>query len=117
MTRRSSPNKREILLSALGKRAPIVCAHEHSKLSACWFALQEITGVEEAHTELLKGYAGKEEPDQMVHERLARARLFHVLILVKIVVRRVPIYKKEWATMTARMIERADQVLHKTIVI
>jgi hypothetical protein len=57
---------------------------------------------------------GEGEPDQTVQERLRRARLFYALILVKIVVRRVPIYKKEWATMTARMIERAAHVLHQT---
>jgi thiamine kinase-like enzyme len=79
-----------------------------------WFTLKGISRVEEAHAELLKGYSGEEKTDQIVHERLARARLFHVLILVKIVVRRVPIYKTEWATMTARMIERAAQLLLTT---
>ena len=59
-----------------------------------WFTLKGISGVEEAQAELLKGYLGEGEPDQTVHERLARARLFHVLILVKIVVRRVPLYRK-----------------------
>src|SRR6266508_3801971 len=105
MNRRRVPNKREVLLSA----------HEHSKLSAWWFTLKGISGVEEAQAELLKGYLGAGESNQTVQERLARARLFHVLILVKIVVRRVTIYKKEGATMTARMIERAVQVFHKTI--
>jgi hypothetical protein len=80
-----------------------------------WFTLKGIPAVEEAHAELLKGYSGEGKSDQVVHERLARARLFHVLILVKIIVRRVPIYKKEWATMTAWMIEQASRVLHKTI--
>jgi thiamine kinase-like enzyme len=79
-----------------------------------WFTLKGVSGVEEAQAELLKGYLGEGKPDQIVHERLARARLFYALILVKIVVRRVPLYKKEWATMTARMIERAAQVLHQT---
>ena len=79
-----------------------------------WFALQGISGVEEAHAELLKGYLREESPDQTIHGRLKRARLFHVLILVKIVVRRVPIFRKDWATRTARMIERATQVLHQT---
>jgi len=46
-----------------------------------------------------------------MNERLARARLFHILILLKIVVRRVPLYRKEWATMTTRMIERAAHAL------
>jgi thiamine kinase-like enzyme len=79
-----------------------------------WFTLKGISGVDEAQAELLKGYRGEQEPDQTIHERLVRARLFHILILTKIVVRRVPIYKKEWATMTARMIERAAQLLYQT---
>jgi thiamine kinase-like enzyme len=80
-----------------------------------WFTLKGISGVEEAHTELLKGYLGEGEPDHTIYERLARARVFHLLILTKIVVRRVPLFRKEWAVMTARMIERAAEVLHKTI--
>jgi aminoglycoside phosphotransferase (APT) family kinase protein len=80
-----------------------------------WFTLKGISGVEEAQAELLKGYLGEGGADHTVHERLARARLFYALILVKIVVRRVPIYKKQWAAMTARMIERAAETLHKTI--
>lgn len=80
-----------------------------------WFTLKGISRVEEAQVELLKGYLAGKESDQMIHERLERAKLFHVLILAKIVVRRVPIYKKEWAEMTARMIERAAQVLRKAI--
>jgi thiamine kinase-like enzyme len=80
-----------------------------------WFTLKGLAGDEEAQAELLKGYLGERAPDDTIHERLARARLFHVLILVKIVARRVPIYRKEWATMTAQLIERAEQVLHKTI--
>ena len=80
-----------------------------------WFTLKGISGVEDAQAELLKGYLGEGEPDHTVYERLARARLFYTLILVKIVVRRVPIYRKEWAAKTARMIERAAQVLHKAM--
>lgn len=80
-----------------------------------WFTLQGISGVEEAHAEVLKGYSGEGEPDRTVYERLARARLFHTLILLKIALRRVPIYKKDWAERTGRMIKRAAQVLHKAI--
>jgi aminoglycoside phosphotransferase (APT) family kinase protein len=76
-----------------------------------WFTLKGISGVEEAHAELLKSYEREGKTDQIVHERMARARLFHVLILVKIVVRRVPLFRKDWAGMTARMIERAAQLL------
>jgi hypothetical protein len=46
---------------------------------------------------------------------LSRAKLFYALILVKIIVRRVPIYKKDWATTTTQMIEQAAQVLHNTL--
>ena len=77
--------------------------------------LPGILGVEEAQAELLKGYLGEGKPDHILYDRLARARLFYVLILMKIVVRRVPLYKKEWAVMTARMIEQAAQALHKTV--
>ena len=79
-----------------------------------WFTLKGISGIEEAQAELLKGYSG-EKHDHAIKERLARARLFYVLILVKIVLRRVPIYEKEWGVMTARMIEQAAQALHKTV--
>ncbi|MEO8356747.1 MAG: aminoglycoside phosphotransferase family protein [Chloroflexota bacterium] len=78
-----------------------------------WFALQGISAVEEAQAEMLKGYQGAGVPDPIIHERLARARIFHVLILVKIVVRRVPIYQKQWATMTGQMIRRAAELLQK----
>jgi hypothetical protein len=78
-----------------------------------WFTLIGIAGIEEAQEELLKGYVGTGKPDPLIRERLARARLFHVLILTKIVIRRVSLYQKEWKTTTARMIEQAAQVLHK----
>jgi thiamine kinase-like enzyme len=80
-----------------------------------WFNLKGISGVEEAQAELLKGYIGEGEPDQLLRDRLARAKLFHVLILVKIVARRVPIYKREWAAMTTSLIERAAQVLQQSV--
>ena len=80
-----------------------------------WFTLKGISGVEEAQAELLNAYVGEGLPDQAIQERLRRARLFHALILTKIVVRRVPLYKKEWAAMTSRMIDRAARVIHKIL--
>ena len=71
--------------------------------------------MKEAQAELLKSYVAGEEPDHLIHEGLTRARLFYVLILVKIVVRRAPLFQKEWAVTTARMIERASQALHITM--
>jgi aminoglycoside phosphotransferase (APT) family kinase protein len=78
-----------------------------------WFALRGISGVEEAQADLLKGYMGEARADaaHAMYERLARAKLFHALILTKIIVRRVPLYKKDWGDLTSRMIERAAQVL------
>src|SRR5574341_174786 len=67
-----------------------------------WFTLKRISGVEGAQAELLKGYVGEGQRDQKLDERLRRARFFHVLILVKIVARRVPIFQKEWATRTSK---------------
>ena len=78
-----------------------------------WFTLKGIDGIEKAQGELLKGYVGTGKTDPLVLERLARARLFRVLILTKIIVRRVPLYQKEWAATTARMIAQASQLLHK----
>ena len=80
-----------------------------------WFTRKKISGVEAAQAELLKGYSEGRESDQVVHERLERAKLFHVLILVKIIVRRVPIYKQEWSSMTGQMIDQAARLLHKTV--
>jgi hypothetical protein len=80
-----------------------------------WFTLKGLSDVEEAQAELLKGYVGTREPDHVIHERLRRARLFHVLILVKIIARRVPIFRKDWADMTARLIERATRVLDSAV--
>lgn len=80
-----------------------------------WFTLKGISGVEEAQAELLNGYRAVGEHDPLLQDRLARARLYHTLILVKITVRRVPLYKKEWGTMTGRLVERANQVLQNSI--
>ena len=78
-----------------------------------WFTLKGISGIEEAQAALLKGYLGDRNGDPLIAERLKRATLFYVLILVKIVIRRVPLYRKEWATMTARMIGQAAQKIDK----
>ena len=76
-----------------------------------WFELKGISGVEEAYAELIKGYQGTNLADPVIDARLRRAKLFHILILVKIVARRVSIYKKEWGIRTAKMVERAGHEL------
>ena len=80
-----------------------------------WFTRKGIPDVEEAQAAVLKGYVGDGEPGSDIRERLRRSRAFQVLILTKIIVRRVPIYKKEWAEETERMVEKAAQVLDKAI--
>lgn len=79
-----------------------------------WCALKGISGVEGAQAELLKGYVREGQSDQKLAARLRRAKFFQVLILVKIVARRVPIFRKEWGNTTSRLIERAAQVLDET---
>jgi len=80
-----------------------------------WFTLRNISGKEQAQAELLKGYLSGAGSSEVAQERLARARFFHVLILVKIVVRRVPLYRKNWAAMTSSMINRAAEVLREAV--
>lgn len=80
-----------------------------------WSTLKGFSGIEEVQAELLKGYSGEEKPDHTIKERLARARLFYVLILVKIVIRRVPIYRKEWGETTSKMIAQAADALDKKL--
>nr|MDQ3006101.1 phosphotransferase [Chloroflexota bacterium] len=80
-----------------------------------WFTSTGISGLKEAQAELLQGYLGEGEPAQSIYDRLARAKLFHVLILVKIILRRVPIYKKDWAAITDRMIDQAAHVLRNAV--
>jgi aminoglycoside phosphotransferase (APT) family kinase protein len=80
-----------------------------------WFTLRGLAGVEEAQAELQKAYLEGNESDQTLHDRLERAKLFHVLILVKIVARRVPIFEKDWASRTEQLIERASQVLDNAL--
>lgn len=80
-----------------------------------WFTQNGISGIEDVQAELLKGYVEDKTGDPVIIDRLRRARLFHVLILVKIIARRVPIYKKEWGVMTARLAERASHKLNQAI--
>jgi thiamine kinase-like enzyme len=78
-----------------------------------WFTRKRISGVEEAQAQLLQGYMGQDHVDQDVQERLRRARLFQVLILVKIAARRAPLHKKDWAGTTTGIVKRAAEALHK----
>jgi thiamine kinase-like enzyme len=80
-----------------------------------WFTRQGVSGVEDAQAELLKGYVKGAGSESVIQERLARARLFHTMILAKIAIRRVPLFKKDWAAMTSRVIEQAAKVLDHSL--
>jgi hypothetical protein len=80
-----------------------------------WFEREGISGIEEAHAALIQGYQDEAAGNSVINARLRRAKLFHILILVKIVARRVPLYKKEWTAMTAHLVERASQRLDQAI--
>lgn len=72
-----------------------------------WYASYGQAGVEQAQDQFLAGYAATGEPP----ERLARARLYEALVLVKATVRRVRLFDDDWAPRTERLIERADALL------
>ncbi len=62
-------------------------------------------GAGHAQDAFLEGYGVCAAP------RLRRARLYEALILVKITVRRVRLFERDWATRTAQLIARAEKAL------
>jgi len=73
-----------------------------------WFTLTRTGGVEQAQDAFLKGYAQGNESG-----RLSRARLYQALILLKITTRRAPLYSTHWASLTTRLIGRAENILQQ----
>ncbi|MFN2489618.1 MAG: aminoglycoside phosphotransferase family protein [Actinomycetota bacterium] len=71
-----------------------------------WYATSGRSGVEWARERFLAGY-GADTPPQ----RLLSARLYEVLILTKITVRRVRLFDPAWAPHTEALIARADALL------
>ena len=72
-----------------------------------WYAIGDQPGLEWAQERFLTGYA-----PGTPSERLLRARLYEVLVLVKITVHRVPLFAPDWALRTERLIHRAEKRLH-----
>ena len=62
-------------------------------------------GARHAQAGFLEGYGSCTAP------RLLHARLYEVLILVKITVRRVRLFDHDWATRTAQLVRRAERAL------
>jgi Phosphotransferase enzyme family len=73
-----------------------------------WFAGSGAKGLQWAQQRFLDGY-GATEPS----ERMLRARLYEVLILTKITVRRVRLFDDAWESKTEALIATADDLLQR----
>jgi hypothetical protein len=73
-----------------------------------WYDTYGQAGVEEAREQFLAGY----DPGAPA-ERLLRARLYEVLVLIKTTVRRVRLFDSDWAERTERLVGRADALLRQ----
>jgi len=72
-----------------------------------WYDRYNLPGVEQAREQFLAGY------DAGLAERVARARLYEVLVLVKSTVRRVRLFDADWEQRTARLIDTAAGLLRE----
>lgn len=72
-----------------------------------WHVLNDQPGLGAAQEQFLTGYAGS-----MPRERLARARLYEAVELIKITARRVPLFGPDWTLRTERLIGRAHYVMN-----
>ena len=71
-----------------------------------WYAVYGQAGVEQAQKQFISGYAPEAQ-----EARLARSRLYEALILVKITVRRVPLFDRDWVERTEWLVDRAGQII------
>jgi hypothetical protein len=70
-----------------------------------WYDGYGLDNVAAAQAQFLAGYG------PTAAGRLARARLYEALVLIKSTVRRVKLFDRDWARRTERLIERANAVL------
>src|SRR6267143_5697697 len=71
-----------------------------------WFTAYDQEGLEQVQEQFLAGYA-----PGAPKERLLRARLYEAVQLVKIA-RRVPLFDRDWASLTEQVIRRAQAVMN-----
>jgi hypothetical protein len=71
-----------------------------------WYAAYAAPGVEQAQAHFLGGYAAT-----LAAGDLQRARLYETLVLVKMTVHRVPLFRGDWAGRTTDLIRRAESIL------
>jgi hypothetical protein len=73
-----------------------------------WYTARRRPGLERAQDEFLQGYA-QAQPER--DARLARARLYEAVLLVKLAARRVRLFDTDWAPRTAHLIGCAEAAL------
>jgi aminoglycoside phosphotransferase (APT) family kinase protein len=73
-----------------------------------WYTLSGRPGLERAQSQFLDGY-GRELPA----DRLVRARLYELLWLVKITLRRARLFDRDWAQRTTQLIGRAESAFER----
>jgi hypothetical protein len=71
-----------------------------------WHTLYDRPCVQDAQAQFLDAYS-----QGVPKERLARARLYEGLVLLRIAVRRVPLFSRNWSALTERLISQAFGVL------
>jgi aminoglycoside phosphotransferase (APT) family kinase protein len=71
-----------------------------------WFSLYNRPNLENAKRAFLSGYGTGDLKD-----RMARAKLYEALVLIKITARRVPLFDKNWASRTTELLRQAEYVL------
>lgn len=72
-----------------------------------WFALRKMPGIEQAQEEFLKGYGQGGNAN-----RIIRARLFQLIIMIKIAARRAPLFSNDWPAVINRMVDRSEALLN-----
>jgi hypothetical protein len=73
-----------------------------------WHEQAGVYAFERAQQAFLRGYQNTDKLG-----RLARAQLWHSLILAKIAIRRARLYSRNWATLTTKMIRRSETILQE----
>jgi hypothetical protein len=85
-----------------------------------WFVQSGQAGAEQAQANFLQGYgrgwsrgSSRGNSSRAPLERLARARLYKALILIKITARRARLYDPDWTRLVTRLVQRARDILRQ----
>jgi thiamine kinase-like enzyme len=81
-----------------------------------WHAQYSKPDATEAQEQFIAGYIqGAPGAPDIPPARLKRARLYEALILLRITVRRVPLFSRDWAEMTLRLVQQAEGILNSLL--